>query len=216
MDGRMTHTFLTHMRNDPSRRRFLLTCGAAAALAATPAAAEPEAAKALIERVVGEINVALGSNRSRDTKVGEVERILDTYSDLATISRSVLGPPARSATSSQLLAFRIAFRGYLARKYTPRFEEFFGSSVSVVGARPWKSHFQVQTVARINDGEAFDVIFMVSTRSGNPLIFDILLSGISVLKAEALEVRGLLERARGDLDRLTENLQSLHRSSPRG
>jgi len=216
MDGRMTHTFLTHMRNDPSRRRFLLTCGAAAVVVATPASAEPEAARALIERVVGEINVALRSNRSRDTKIGEVERILDTYSDLATISRSVLGPPARSATSSQLLAFRDAFRGYLARKYTPRFEEFFGSSVSVVGARPWKSHFQVQTVARINDGEAFDVIFMVSTRSGNPLIFDILLSGISVLKAEALEVRGLLERVRVDLDRLTVNLRSLHRSSSRG
>ncbi|MCY3995768.1 MAG: ABC transporter substrate-binding protein [Rhodobacter sp.] len=193
-----------------------MACGAAAIVVAPPAAAEPEAAKVLIERVVGEINAALGSNRSRDTKVGEVERILDTYSDLATISRSALGPPARSATSGQLVAFRNAFRGYLARKYTPRFEEFFGSSVSVVAARPWKSHFQVQAVARINDGQAIDVIFMVSTRSGDPLIFDILFSGISVLKTEALEVRGLLERARGDLERLTANLRSLHRSSSSG
>ncbi len=209
LDGWMTHTTSTHMRNNPSRRRILLTGAAAAILAAMPAAAKPEAAKALIERVVGEISSAVGPNRSNGRKVNEIERIIGTYTDLATIARSTLGPPARAATSGQLRAYQNAFRGYLARKYTPRFDEFFGGSITVIDARPWKSHFQVSTTAEMQGREAFSVIFLVSTRSGKPLIFDIIIAGVSVLKTEALEVRGLLDRARGDLDILTANLQSL-------
>ncbi len=180
-----------------------------AIVAAMPALARPEAAKALVERMVSEINAAVASDRSRDGKVGEVERILNTFTDLDVIARSTLGPPARAAKPRELRAYRDAFRGYLARKYTPRFEEFFGGVVTVTDSSPWKSYFQVRATARISRPEPYDVVFMVSTRSGRPLIFDIIVSGVSILKTEALEVRGLLDRARGDLGRLTVSLQTL-------
>ena len=206
----MIYICSTHMKSDPSRRRFLLAGGAVAIAAAMPAAAQSEAAEALVERVIGEISNTFSSNRSRDWRVGEIERIFNNYTDLDGIARSALGPPARSASPGHLRAYRDAFRGYLARKYARQFEEFFGGTVTVTNVDPWKSHFfQVHVTAKMNGSETFKVIFIVSTRRGKPLVFDIIVSGVSVLKTEALEIRGLLDRARGDLGRLTISLQSL-------
>ena len=208
-DGRMTHTISIHTRSNPSRRRILLTGCAAAIAAAFPAAARTEAASALVERVVGEIDAVLESGRSRDQMAREIEQIIATYTDLATIARSALGPAARTASAEQLRAYENAFQGYLARKYTQRFDEFFGGSVILEGVEPWKSHLQAHARAEFPDRAAISVIFRISDRSGRPLIFDIIISGVSLLKTEALEIRGLLDRSRGDLDRLTLSLQSI-------
>ncbi len=205
----MTHTISTHMRNELSRRRFLLTGCAAAMMAARPAAARPEEARALVERMVGEIRATIESNLSSDRKAGEIERIIATYADVTTIARSVLGPSARAATSEQLLAYGDAFQGYLARKYTPRFDEFFGGSIAVTDVEPWRSHFHVHAEVVLPGQATYGVVFRVSDRRGRLLVFDIVIAGVSVIKTETVEVRALLDRARGDLNRLTANLRSL-------
>ncbi len=213
----MTHMISTLTRNDLSRRRFLLTASAAAILTTTgPAAARVEAARELIESLVGEIGAIVGSDRSMVQKTREIERVIASYADVAIIARSTLGPRARTASSRQFRSYRDAFQGYLARKYTPRFEEFFDVSVTVTEAEPWKSHFQVRAEVAMNGRPEHSVIFRVSNRSGQLLVFDIIIEGISILKTEALEIRGLLDRSRGDLNKLTARLQSLHRTAPSG
>ncbi len=199
----------TPTRNELSRRRLLLTGCAAVVLCAGSAAAGVEAARALVENVVGEIGAVLEANRPRDWKIGQIERILTDNSNMDAISRRALGPAARSAGSAQLATYRSAFQGYLARKYALRFDEFFKASVTVTGAKPWKSHFQVLAEVEIPSRADLNVVFLVSNRSGQPLILDIIIAGVSLLKTEALEIRALLERSRGDLDRLTASLQSL-------
>ena len=44
--------------------------------------------------------------------------------DVPIIAQTVLGVEWRSASSSQRRAFTDAFKGYMARKYGKRFEEF--------------------------------------------------------------------------------------------
>lgn len=197
------------MNSDVSRR-FVLTGSAALILVqpATVAAALTEnEARNLINQAVAEINRVINSGQSASAMYRSFEGIFKKYADVPTIARSALGPPARSASRSQMRAFTDAFAGYMARKYGKRFGEFRGGTVEVTGARAVKSFQEVQAIARLRGQSPFAVSFMVSDRSGRDKFFDLLIEGISLLKSERAEIGAMLDRRGGNIDALIADLQ---------
>ncbi len=190
------------------RRGVLLGMTASAlALAAGRADALTTAqAKSLIDRVVGDINRVINSGKAESAMFRDFEGIFERYADVPTIARSTLGPPARSASQDQLNRYSKAFTGYLARKYGRRFREFIGGEVAVTNARQVKSFQEVQAVATLRGIDPFRISFMVSDRSGSDRFFDMLIEGISLLKAERAEVGALLDANGRDIDRLINAL----------
>lgn len=191
-------------------RRAVLAGLAAAPFAPLPAFALNEAeARKLIDRAVGDINAIINSGKSDGAVLKDFEQMFRRYADVSTISRSVLGPPARSASARELSAFSDAFIGYAARKYGTRFRDFKGSEIEVTGARPVKSFFEVSAKVQLRGQSPFAVAFMVSDRSGKDLFFDLLIEGISLLKAERAEIGALYDQQGRDVGRLTQTLNGL-------
>ncbi len=192
-----------------SRRRFLAGTAALSIAASAPAAAwalSGAEAKALVERVVAEINRIIASGESEPRMYTDFENVFARYAYVQGIARTVLGPPARSASPAQMAAFARAFQGYMGRKYGKRFREFIGGKVVVKGVRKVKSFYQVTTTAVLSGQAPFEVDFMVSDVSGKGLFFDMLIEGISLLKSEKTEIGAMLDRRRGNLDKLIEDL----------
>lgn len=193
--------------NDISRRA-LIAGSAAMFLTASRAFALNEAeARRLIGSAVAEINSVINSGRSASSMYGAFENIFRKYADVPTIARSALGPPARSASASQMRAFTSAFAGYMARKYGKRFGEFKGGEVEVTGARALKSFYEVQAIAKLRGQSPFAVSFMVSDKSGSDRFFDLLIEGISLLKSERTEIGAMLDRRGGDINALIGDLR---------
>lgn len=197
------------MNSDVSRRSFLTgTVALVAFLPAAPSFALTEdEARRLINQAVADINKAINSGSSASTVYKSFEAIFNKYADVPTIARSALGPPARTASSSQIRAFTKAFAGYMSRKYGKRFREFAGGTVEVTGARKVKSFQEVRAVAKLPGQSPFDVSFMVSDRSGKDKFFDLLIEGISLLKSERAEIGAMLDKRGGNLDALIGDLQ---------
>ena len=109
-----------------SRRVALagLAGSTAAMILARPGAAlafsEAEATS-LINRAVADINGIINSGKSESAMFRDFEKIFSRYADVPTIARSVLGPPARSASAAQMRSFAAAFQTYISRKYGRRF-----------------------------------------------------------------------------------------------
>ncbi len=198
-------------RNNLSRRAVLGMTAAAIGLAALPRSAfalTTGEAKSLVDRVVADINKIINSGKSRNAMFRDFEGIFSRYGDVSTISRSALGPAARSASNAQLSAFSNAFGGYLARKYGARFREFIGGTIEVRDARAVKSFFEVRSTVLLRGQSPFNVSFMVSDRSGRDKFFDIVIEGISLLKTERVEIGSMLDRRRGNIDALIQDLRS--------
>lgn len=192
-------------------RRRLLSAGAAAALAALarPAfALDTAEARRLIDQVVADITRVINSGKSESAMYADFERLFVRYADVPTIARSTLGPDARSASPQQLSAFTDAFAGYMARKYGARFREFIGGQIVVRDARAVKSFFEVQAMAELRGQAPFAVTFLVSDRSGRDKFFDLLIEGISLLKTERTEIGAMLDRRRGNIDLLVQDLRT--------
>jgi len=197
---------MNFMKSDLTRRVFLGSV-AAGAIAASPAfALTSDEARKLIDRVVGDINSVINSGKSQNAMFRNFEGIFRRYADVPTIARSALGPPARTASKSQMSQFSDAFTGYLARKYGKRFREFIGGKIRVTGAGKVKSFQEVKAVADLRGQPPFAVSFMVSDRSGSDRFFDLLIEGISLLKSERAEIGTMLDRRRGDIDALIKDL----------
>jgi phospholipid transport system substrate-binding protein len=195
---------------NPHRRHVLTGLLATAAVLSAPGAfaLSNDEARRLIDSAVKDINSVINSGKSEQSMFGDFERIFRKYADVPTIARSALGPPAREASAAQMNAFTDAFTGYLSRKYGKRFREFIGGQIDVTGARAVKNFQEVQAVAKLKGQSPFAISFMVSDRSGSDKFFDLLIEGISLLKSERAEIGAMLDKRRGNIDALIQDLAS--------
>jgi len=197
------------MMSDLSRRHFVATGVAAAAVcAAQPALALTNTtAKALVDKVVNEINRVIASGKPVGSMIRDFEQIFSRYADVNIIARSTLGADSRRASPAQMRAFTEAFKGYIARKYGKRFNEFAGGKIEVKGVRPVKSWHEVRSTVDLRGEAPFDVLFLVSDRSGRDLFFDMVIEGVSLRLSERTEIGSMLDRRQGNIDALIQDLR---------
>ena len=199
------------MQSDFSRRSFVLTgvaAGAAAVLPLPALALSDAQAKTLVDALVADINKVIASVKSEKAMYADFERIFNRYADVPTIARYALGADARSASSAQLSRFTAEFTRYISVKYGKRFREFIGGQIEVQGAKPVKTFIEVKTLAKLRGQAPFDVTFLVSDKAGKPLFFNMFIEGINMLLTERTEIGAMLDRRKGNLDALIEDLKA--------
>lgn len=195
--------------SDLSRRRLLLAGSCALIASALPAQALTQAqARQLVDAAMAEVQSIIDSGASEARMIGRFEDLFDRYGDVPAISRSALGPPARGASAGQLSSFATAFRGYMARKYGRQFRRFAGAAAEVQGLREVQGYWEVISTMTLRGEAPFEVRWHVSDRSGQPRFFNLIIEGVNLLAAERQEIGTLLERRGGDIDRMTQDLQS--------
>ncbi|WP_297773251.1 ABC transporter substrate-binding protein [uncultured Roseovarius sp.] len=198
------------MMSNMFRRQFLTAGLALTGLAALPRPAlalDDRRAKALVDEVVSNINRVIASGKPVSGMIADFERIFSRYADVSIIARSTLGADANRISSAQLRAFTEAFRGYIARKYGKRFNEFVGGRIEVNSVKQVKSWHEVKSTAYLRGQSPFEVSFLVSDRSGKDLFFDMIIEGISLRLSERTEIGAMLDRRNGDVNALIADLK---------
>ena len=139
--------------------------------------------------------------------IRDFEQIFSRHADVSIIAQSTLGADARRASSAQMRAYTEAFRGYVARKYGKRFNEFKGGRIEVNGVKQVKSWHEVKSTAYLPGESPFEVSFLVSDRSGQDKFFDMIIEGISLRLSERTEIGAMLDRRNGDINALIQDLK---------
>ena len=190
-----------------NRRTFLAASLSAPVVSSLPAAAlTPRSARGLVDKVVKEINKIISSGRSENQMISDFEQLFTDFGDVDLIARYTLGVEARSMTASEITKYSRVFQGYMARKYGKRFREFIGGSVIVRSAKEVKSWVDVTTTAQLADSAPFEVVFSVSDRTGTDKFFNMYIEGVNLLLSERTEILAMLDRRKGKVDRLIQDL----------
>ena len=171
-------------------------------------AADAKDAEVLVTNLVADINAVISSGSSETLMVKQFEEIFKLYADVPTIARYALGNDARALSKSQMEKFTKIYSVYVSHKYGRRFREFIGGKIVVQKSRPIKSFFEVETLAHLKGWEPFTVSFLVSNRSGKLLIINMFIEGINMLLSERTEIGAMLDKRRGDIQRVMEDLQN--------
>lgn len=193
-----------------SRRHLIGSACAAAAVATLPRTAfalNEGRARSMVDQLVAEINKVIDSGKSETAMYRDFERIFKAYSDTSYIAAYALGADGRRANPGQKRAFTEAFTGYISRKYGKRFREFIGGRLEVEEVRKVKNFLEVRTTAFLRGESPFEVAFHVSDRTGKELFFNIYIEGVNMLLTERTEVGAMLDKRKGNIDLLIDDLK---------
>ena len=192
-----------------SRPRFMFstTLVAFSGVATFGWSANAKDAEVLVAKLVADINAVISSGNSEPVMVKQFEKIFKSYADVPTIARYALGNDARALSKSQMERFTKVYSVYVSHKYGRRFREFIGGKIVVQKSRPIKSFFEVETLAHLKGWEPFTVSFLVSNRSGKLLFFNMFIEGINMLLSERTEIGAMLDKRRGNINKVMEDLQ---------
>ena len=169
-------------------------------------ASQQNAAIEIVDQAVSKINQIINSGDAQTQMLRSFERVFNVYADVPTIAKYALGRDARTASEDQLKAYIKAFSGYFSNKYGKRFREFIGGRIEIKSVVKVKNYYSVNTSAHMPAYEPFEVDFLVSDRSGRPLVFNLIIEGVNMLLAERQEIGALLDRNSGNIDALIDDL----------
>ncbi len=192
------------------RRGFVFASLATAGMLASPVLAMTEAgARALVDKVVSDINGVIASGKSDAAILNDFEGLFARYADVDIMAQYALGNDGRTASAAQKRAFTDAFKTYIARKYGKRFRDFIGGRVEVVSARPIRSGYEIKTTVYLRGQSPYEVAFHVSDRSGRDKFFNIYIEGVNLLLTERTEIGAMLDQRGGNLNELISDLKSI-------
>ena len=195
--------------NNKTRRFVMMSFLGIAGLYASPIFAFKKSdAEKLIKNLTNDVLGAVNEQKSKDIMFSRFEEIFSKYADVPLIARKALGPTWRGASKAQRSAYVSAFRGYMARYYGKRFEEFLGSEIIVSNSRKTSGGFLVGSNIILKDGSSYQAQWHVIDARGKYLMYNLFLEGVSVLSDVRVQIGSMLDKRAGSIDRLIEHLNS--------
>ena len=195
--------------NNKTRRFVMMSFLGIAGLYASPVFAFKKSdAEKLIKNLTNDVLGAVNEQKSEDIMFSRFEEIFSKYADVPLIARKALGPSWRGASKAQRSAYVSAFRGYMARYYGKRFEEFLGSEIIVSNSRKTSGGFLVGSNIILKDGSSYQAQWHVIDARGKYLMYNLFLEGVSVLSDVRVQIGSMLDKRAGSIDRLIEHLNS--------
>jgi len=195
--------------NNKTRRFVMMSFLGIAGLYASPVFAFKKSdAEKLIKNLTNDVLGAVNEQKSEDIMFSRFEEIFSKYADVPLIARKALGPTWRGASKAQKSAYVSAFRGYMARYYGKRFEEFLGSEIIVSNSRKTSGGFLVGSNIILKDGSSYQAQWHVIDARGKYLMYNLFLEGVSVLSDVRVQIGSMLDKRAGSIDRLIEHLNS--------
>ena len=192
-----------------SRRLFLALSLGAVFRPKFMLASQRDSATQVVDLAVHEINQIINSGHTEENMLRSFDGVFNKYADVPTIAKYALGRYARTASATQLKDYTKAFSSYFATKYGRRFREFIGGRIEIVKVTKVKKYYSVNTIAHMPAYEPFEVDFLVSGQSGQPLVFNLIIEGVNMLLVERQEIGALLDRNSGKIDALIIELKAL-------
>ena len=195
--------------NNKTRRFVMMSFLGITGLYASPVFAFKKSdAEKLIRNLTNDVLGAVNEQKSKDIMFSRFEEIFSKYADVPLIARKALGPTWRGASKAQRSAYVSAFRGYMARYYGKRFEEFLGSEIIVSNSRKTSGGFLVGSNIILKDGSSYQAQWHVIDARGKYLMYNLFLEGVSVLSDVRVQIGSMLDKRAGSIDRLIEHLNS--------
>ena len=195
--------------NNKTRRFVMMSFLGIAGLYASPVFAFKKSdAEKLIKGLTNDVLGAVNEQNSEDELFSRFEEIFSKYADVPLIARKALGPTWRGSSKTQRSAYVSAFKGYMARYYGKRFEEFLGAEIIVTNARKTSGGFLVGSNIILKDGSSYQAQWHVIDARGKYLMYNLFLEGVSVLSDVRVQIGSMLDKRAGSIDRLIEYLNS--------
>lgn len=172
-------------------------------------AVDADTARALVQGTLDELSALARSGASVEEKAAMLQSIIERNAAVEQVARFAAGPSWRSMSADQQARYTEAFVGYFSRIYSRRFDGYAEPTVTIDSVLDAGSKGMLVRSRFIRpDGPPVSFEWLVTDRTGEPRIADIVVEGVSTAITQRNEISGLINSI-GDIDKVIERLASL-------
>ena len=193
-----------------TRRRFALSLIALGALAplAPARATDVAAARNFIETMGDHLIEILRTAKPGQERADEFLTLFRRAAALPQIGRFTMGLNWRQMSEAQQAAFLEAFEAHAVRSYTKSIGNYNGQTLVVTGAQDVGARgVLVSSALRAAGVQDVKLDWLVSDRSGDLRIVDVVAEGVSLAITQREEFAAMVEARQGDIDRFIADLR---------
>ena len=166
--------------------------------------AENDPGTFVMEMTTNAINTLTDKSISQNDKEDQFGILFDNNFDVSSISRFVLGKYWKQASLDQKKKFIKAFRNYVVKTYSSRFNEYSGEKLKLVNYENEKNPkiFLVHTIVEKEDPPPIKVDWRIGKKKDSFVILDIIIEGISLAVTQRSEFVSVIDQNEGSIDQL--------------
>ena len=171
--------------------------------------AESDPGSYVMEMTTNAINALTDKSISQNEKESQFGKLFDKNFDVSSISRFVLGKYWKQASLDQKKKFIKAFRNYVVKTYSSRFNEYSGEKLKLVNYENEKNPkiFLVHTILERQDAPVIKVDWRIGKKKDRFVILDIIIEGISLAITQRSEFVSVIDQNEGSIDQLISLLK---------
>ena len=155
------------------------------------------------------INTLTNKSVDQNKKEAQFGKLFDKNFDVPSISRFVLGKYWKQASLDQKKNFIKAFRNYIVKTYSSRFNEYSGEQLKLIDFENESNPkiFLVHTILERQDAPVIKVDWRIGKKKDRFVILDIIIEGISLAITQRSEFVSVIDQNEGNIDQLISLLK---------
>ena len=171
--------------------------------------AESDPGSYVMEMTTNAINTLTNKSISQNEKESQFGKLFDKNFDIPSISRFVLGKYWKQASLDQKKNFIKAFRNYIVKTYSSRFNEYSGEQLKLIDFENESNPkiFLVHTILERQDASVIKVDWRIGKKKDRFVILDIIIEGISLAITQRSEFVSVIDQNEGNIDKLISILK---------
>jgi len=163
-----------------------------------------------VQSTVNRASAILTKNISKEDKMNELKLIAKDTVDIKGIGLYTLGSFRKNLSESQKNEYSSLFENYFLKTFSSRLSEYTNPKIEVTDKKVLNKNYTIVNSVLVGTSERpeFKIDWRIYTKNpDNPLIRDLIIEGLSLVRTQKEEFSSILNSNNGDINSLFKVLE---------
>ena len=163
-----------------------------------------------IQSTVNRAAKTLSGNLKKDERIKKLKEIAVDTVDINGIGLYTLGPYRKTINDTQIKQYKILFEQYFLKSFSSRLAEYSNPEIEVTSKKKLNDNYTMVSSILVgtNKRPEVKIDWRVYTKNpDNPLIRDLIIEGLSLVRTQKEEFSSIIETNDGDITALFSTLK---------
>ncbi|MDC0396404.1 ABC transporter substrate-binding protein [Candidatus Pelagibacter sp.] len=163
-----------------------------------------------VQSTVNRASQALSDKFSKAEKIEKLKQIATDAVDIKGIAFYTLGSYRKTISSEQLKEYQILFKEYFLKSFSSRLAEYSNPEIDVTSKRKLNENYTMVSsiLVATEQRPEVKVDWRIYTKNPeNPLIRDLIIEGLSLVRTQKEEFASIIQSNDGDINALFDTLK---------
>jgi len=163
-----------------------------------------------VQSTVNRASEALNNKYSKEEKIEKLKQIASETVDINGIGYYTLGAYRKNISENEINQYEMLFEQYFLKSFSSRLAEYSNPEIEVVSKKKINENYTMVSSVLVGTEQRPEVKIdwrIYTKNAGNPLIRDLIIEGLSLVRTQKEEFSSIIQSNDGDINALFSTLK---------